>query len=220
MKNKKRIAVLGLGRFGRSAAITLEEMGCEVLGVDKDEAVIEQLSEKISKIVSFDIRDSRAFEQIGIENFDVVIISSKNLESSLMATMICEEKNVPQIIVKAIDERHAEMAKKLGATQIIFSERNTGRRLAMHLISENVIDYIEIAADVKILSLDMPKKIIGKNLITSDLRKNFDVNVIAIMKNSEMTVNPEPTHIFEENEKIFLIGTQVALANFEKEMRD
>ena len=218
MAKKKQIAVLGLGRFGRSVAMTLEEMGCEVLGVDKDENVIAQVSEKISRVVSFDIRDSRAFDQIGIENFDVVVIASKNLESSLMATMICEEKNIPQIIVKAIDERHAEMAQKLGATQIIFSERNTGRRLAMHLVSENVIDYIEIAADVKILSLNTPKKIVGKNLITSDLRKNFDVNVIAIMKNSEITVNPELTHTFEEDEKIFLLGTQIALANFEKEM--
>lgn len=220
MKNKKQIAVLGLGRFGRSAAITLEEMGCEVLGVDKDENVIEQISDKISRIVSFDIRDARAFDQIGIENFDIVIISSKNLESSLMATMICEEKNIPEIIVKAIDERHAEMAKKLGATKIIFSERDTARRLAMNLISENAIDYIEIAADVKILSLDMPKKICGKNLITSNLRMKYNVNLIAIVKNSETTVNPEPTHIFEEDEKIFLIGTQDALINFEKEMLD
>lgn len=220
MKNKKQIAVLGLGRFGRSAAITLEEMGCEVLGVDKDENVIEQISDKISRIVSFDIRDARAFDQIGIENFDIVIISSKNLESSLMATMICEEKNIPEIIVKAIDERHAEMAKKLGATKIIFSERDMARRLAMNLISENAIDYIEIAADVKILSLDMPKKICGKNLITSNLRMKYNVNLIAIVKNSETTVNPEPTHIFEEDEKIFLIGTQDALINFEKEMLD
>lgn len=218
MKKKKQFAVLGLGRFGSSAAITLEEMGCEVLGVDKDEAVIEQLAEKLSRVVSFDLRDSRAFEKIGIENFDVVIISSKNLESSLMATMICEEKNIPEIIVKAIDERHAEMAKKLGATKIIFSERDMARRLAMNLISDNTVDYVEIAADMKILSVDMPKKIVGKNLITSNLRKYFNVSVIALIKNSETIVNPDPTHIFEEDEKLFVMGTHSALANFEKEM--
>lgn len=218
MSKKKQIAVLGLGRFGQSAAVTLEEMGCEVLGVDKDENVIEKVSEKISRVVSFDIRDSRAFEQIGIENFDCVIISSKNLEASLMATMICEEKNISEIIVKAIDERHAEMAKKLGATQIIFSERDMGRRLALNLVSENAVDYIEIASEVKILSLKVPEKIIGKNLITSNLRAKFNVNVIAIVKNSETIVNPEPTHIFEENEKIFLVGNYSAIAKFESEM--
>lgn len=218
MGKKKQIAVLGLGRFGKSVAITLEEMGCEVLGVDKDEAVIEKIAGKISRVVSFDIRDSQAFEQIGIENFDSVIISSKNLESSLMATMICKEKNISEIIVKAIDERHAEMSKKLGATQIIFSERDTGRRLALNLSSQNTIDYIEIAAEVKILSLTVPKKIVGKNLITSKLRTNFNVNLIAVIKNSETIVNPEPTRIFTKDEKIFVAGTPASLINFEKEM--
>ena len=88
----------------------------------------------------------------------------------------------------------------------------------MNLVSENAVDYIEIAAEVKILSLKVPEKIIGKNLITSNLRAKFNVNVIAIVKNSETIVNSEPTHIFAEDEKIFLVGDYSAIAKFESEM--
>ena len=153
---KKNFAVFGLGRFGMNVALTLEEMGYDVLGVDKDENVVANLSEKLTRVVSFDIRDVRALKEAGIDNFDTVIIASKNLESSLMATMLCNEMNVSEIVVKAIDERHAKMAQQLGATQVIFSERDTARRVAINLVSTNSVDFISVDVDINILSLDVP----------------------------------------------------------------
>lgn len=220
MADKKQFAILGLGRFGSSMALTLEKMGYEVLAVDKDETIIENMAEILTHVVNFDIRDARALDQVGISNFDTVVISAANLDSSLMATMLCAERNIPEIVVKAIDERHAEMAKKLGATKIIFSERDTARRVAMHLVSENVVDYIEIAANISVLSLDAPKKIIGKNLIESNLRSAYNVNIIAIIRNNQTIVTPPPTHIFAAGDKIFVVGTQAALSNFERDITD
>ena len=92
MAGKRQFAVLGLGRFGISAAQTLEEMGYEVLGVDMDENLVSSLAESLSQVVSFDMRDARAMDQVGIGSFDTVIIASKNLEASLMATMLCKER--------------------------------------------------------------------------------------------------------------------------------
>ena len=220
MTDKKQFAILGLGRFGGSMALTLEKMGYEVLAVDKDESVIANMAEILTHVVSFDIRDARALDQVGISNFDTVVISAANLESSLMATMLCAERNISEIVVKAIDERHAEMAKKLGATKIIFSERDMARRVAMHLVSENAVDYIEIAANISVLSLDAPKKIIGKNLIESNLRSAYNVNIIAIIRNNRTIVTPPPSHIFATGDKIFVIGTQAALSKFEQSMAD
>ena len=128
MRNKRQFAVLGLGRFGVSAAMTLENMGYEVLAVDMDTNLVSSLTEKLSQVVSFDMRDARAMDQAGIGSFDTVIIATKNLEASLMAAMLCKERQVPEIVVNAFDERHAEMARRLGATKIIFSERDMARR--------------------------------------------------------------------------------------------
>ena len=220
MPNKKQFAILGLGRFGSNVALTLEKMGYEVLAVDKDENVVEDMSENLMHVVNFDIRDARALDQVGISNFDTVVIGASNLEASLMATMLCAERNISEIVVKAIDERHAEMAKKLGATKIIFSERDMARRVAMLLVSKNAVDYIEIAANINVLSLDAPKKIIGKNLIESNLRSANNVNIIAIIRNNRTIVTPPPSHIFATGDKIFVIGTQAALSKFEQSMAD
>ena len=149
MGSKKQFAVLGLGRFGLSAARTLEEMGVEVLGVDMDVNLTESLTGTLSQVVSFDIRDARGLDQVGIDHFDAVIIALKNLEASLMATMLGKERNVPEIVVKAIDERHAEMARRLGATQVVFSERDMARRTVMHLVSKNAVDYIDLGANLQ-----------------------------------------------------------------------
>ena len=213
---KKNFAVLGLGRFGRNVALTLEELGYNVLGVDKDENVVAEMAERLTKVVSFDIRDTHALKEIGIADFDVVVIASKSLEASLMATMLCKEFKVEKIIVKAIDERHAKMAKRLGATEMIFSERDTARRLARRLVSKNSSDLKEIDDDIGILNLKIPKRFVGKNLIEANLRGEFGVNVIAIKNGEETLVPPPPRHVFAANEKIFVVGTSDALIRFER----
>ena len=216
MEKEKQFAVLGLGRFGKNVALTLEQMGYEVLGADKDENIVADLAEHLTRVVSLDIRDARLLDQVGISNFDTVVIASKNLESSLMATMLCKERNISEIVVKAIDERHAEMAKRLGATKVIFSERDTARRVAMHLVS--TANYTELDTDISILNSDVPRKLIGKTLSESKLREAYDVNIIAIISNGKKIVMPPPNHIFAEGDKIFIIGTPTALSNFERDV--
>ncbi|MBE8954366.1 MAG: TrkA family potassium uptake protein [Quinella sp. 2Q5] len=214
----KQFAVLGLGRFGRNVALTLEQMGCDVLGVDKDEAIIADLAETLTHVVSFDFRDARALHEAGIANFDTVVIASKNLESSLMATMLCNEMGVGEIIVKAIDERHAKMARQLGAANIIFSERDMARALALSLVSPNVVDRIDIDENINILRITVPQPLVGKNLIEANLRAHFNVNVVAIVSGDETLVTPPPDRIFTAHDKIFVIGTPTALSKFERGM--
>ena len=213
---KKNFAVFGLGRFGRNVALTLEELGYNVLGVDKDETVVAEMAQSLTKVVSFDIRDAYALNESDISNFDVVIIASKSLEASLMATMLCKEFGVEKIIVKAIDERHAKMAEQLGATEIIFSERDTARALARRLVSQNSSDLKEIDEDIGVLSLNVPKKFVGKNLIEAELRNKYNVNVVAIKDGENILVTPPPNHIFKAGEKIFIVGTSDSLMNFER----
>ncbi len=217
---RKNFAVLGLGRFGKTIALELDQMGFDVLAVDKDESVVASVVEYLTRVVSFDIRDSRALQQAGIAEVDTVIIASKNLEASLMATMLCKELNVKEIVVKAIDERHAEMAKRLGATQMVFSERDMARNVAMNLVSPNAIDYVDIDVNINLLRLNVPKKFVGKNLIQANLRAEYNVNIIAIVCNGETLVTPPPTRIFTKDDKIFIIGTPAALINFENDTKD
>lgn len=216
---KKNFAVLGLGRFGRNVALTLEEMGYNVLGVDKDENIVTDMAESLTKVVSFDIRDAHALKEVGISDFDVVVIAAKSLESSLMATMLCKEFKVGEIIVKAIDERHAVMAERLGADKVIFSERDTARRVARSLVLNNSADFMDIDENMGLLSMKLPENLVGKNLIEANLRGTYNVNVIAIKSGNQTLVPPPPKHIFKSGDKIFVIGTTDMLKEFEQRLK-
>lgn len=215
MSKKKQFAVLGLGRFGSNVAISLEKMGYNVLGVDKDEMIAASVADKLTHVMIFDIRNAAALQQAGIHNMDVVVIASKNLESSLMAAMLCAEMKVPEIVVKAIDERHAEMVKKIGATNVIFSERDTAKRVALHLASDNAVDYMDIDGDIKILKLNVPSRYVGKNLIDTKWRDKYQVTVIAVENKRETVISPPLTYNFEEGDRIFAIGLPDSLTTFE-----
>lgn len=220
MAEKKQFVVFGLGRFGGNLALALADMGYNVLGVDRDENVAASMSTRLTHVVSFDIRDARAMEQAGVANFDTAIIASANLEASLMATMLCKEMNIQEIIVKAIDERQAEMARRLGATEIIFSERDTARRVALRLVSPHLVDYVDIAKDIHIMSIDVPKQLVGKNLIESELRPRYNLNLIALIHEGTTLVSPPPTQVLADNDRMFLIGEPETFAKFESMMMD
>lgn len=135
-----------------------------------------------------------------------------------MATMLCKERNISEIIVKAIDERHAEMAKRLGATLIVFSEREMAQRLAMHLVAPNTRDYIEIDKDIKIINFYTPSSLQGKSLRDSDFRAKYNLNVIAVIHEDKTLVTPPPSYVFCEGDKIFAIGSYEVLAKFERDV--
>ena len=216
--SKVNFAVLGLGRFGRNVALTLEQLGYNVLGVDKDENIAAEMADSLTQVVSFDIRDAHSLKEVGISNFDAAVIASTNLESSLMATMLCKEFGVSEIVVKASDERHAEMAKRLGATKIIFPERDTARRVARSLILGNAAEFMDIGDSMGILSMSVPRQLVGSNLIEMNLRAKFNVNVVAIKNGNEMMIPPPPRRNFNADDKIFIIGTSDMLAKFERTM--
>ena len=110
------------------------------------------------------------------------------------------------------------MAKKLGATEIIFSERDTARRLARRLASEYLSDLKEIDDNINVLSLKVPKKFVGKNLIDAKLHGEHNVNVIAIKSGEETFIAPPPNYVLGAGEKIFVVGTSDSLINFERNL--
>ncbi len=214
-KNRNRqFVVLGLGRFGRSVAMSLHEMGYMVLGIDRDPALVQSVSNHLTNVLQLDIRDADAMAEIDLGQFDAAVIAVKDLESSLMSTMICREAGIPDVLVKAIDERHGRMAKKMGACHVIFSERDTGRRTAHKLAYHNVLEYVELE-DIQLIELKVPRTYVGKNLIELDLRKNQHLNVAAVRRNGEIQIPPDPTRPFEEGDQLVLLGRKESIEQFQ-----
>lgn len=214
---KRQYAVIGMGRFGSSVAKTLSDMGYEVLAIDSSEQRTQEISNIVTHVVQADSTDEEALRSLGLRNFDVVIVAiGQDIQSSILTTIILKEIGVPKVVVKAQNELHGKVVKKIGADKVIFPERDMGQRVAHHLISSNIIDYIELSDDYSIIEVQASKGLAGKNLRQLDIRAKYGCNVMAIKTGTNMNIAPNAEDLIKENDVLVIVGKNEDLKAFEK----
>lgn len=206
-KKKKQYVVLGMGRFGISVARTLYGLGHDVLGVDKDEEIIQSLSNELTHIVAADVLDEETYRALGLRNFDVAVVAVRDLEPSMMCTLMLKECGVPFILAKASSALHGRMLEKIGADKVIYPERDMGIRVGHNLADSNIIDYIELVDNISIIEIGAPEFMIGKSLSEVELRRLYNVTVVALRRNGEVLVNPNPHDKIQKTDILVMLGT-------------
>lgn len=209
---KKQFIVLGLGSFGASVAVTLQRLGCDVVAVDQNMELIDAIADKVTYAMQADIGNPELLNSLGSRNFDgIVVASSENLESSILATLAAKEMSIPYILCKAHSARHAQVLRKVGADAIVFPEEEMGRKIAKNLLSANLADWIELSPDYSIVETAVPKQWIGKTLKQLDIRKTYGVNVAGIKEGSHVEITPDPDMPLKAGIILMLIGSNEAL---------
>lgn len=204
---KKEFVVFGLGRFGRSVATTLAEGGCEVMVVDDDEDKIHEIADYVTYAIRADVTEADSLATLGIGNFDGAVVAiGKNLEASVMVTILVKEMGVPYVLAKAQNELHAKVLKKVGADMVIFPEKETGIRIANNLLMGNFFDAVELSATFSMMELDVLSEWIGHSLRDLNLRAKNKINVIAIKRNDQLNINPDADMPLEINDVLVIIG--------------
>ncbi len=219
----RQFAVIGLGQFGSSVALSLAQKGCEVLAIDRDQDRVDEIADQVSQSVTVDAADEKALHSLGMKDIDVAIVSTgEDIEASISIVLILKEIGVKEIIAKAVTQIHGAILKKVGADRVIFPERDMGERIAESLASPNVMDYSEISETHSIVELVAPKKFWGKSI--SDLKLEEDTKVsIAAIKRKVPVVTPEGETEFKEEinirprpeDKINRSDTLIMIGSFE-----
>lgn len=204
---RKQFLVAGLGLFGTSVAVTLQGLGYEVYALDNDESLVQDLSSQLTYVVSGDASDRKTLQALPLEDIDVAVVAIGNVERNMMTTMLLKELGIKQVVAKAINNLHGAMLSKIGADKVVYAERDMGERVAHNLISAGVMDYIELSSEISVMSLPIPTEFIGKNLIEADLRRRYDVNVVAIKREGRTLVNPKAQEVFQPEDEIVVLGT-------------
>ena len=204
---RKQFLVAGLGLFGTSVAVTLQGLGYEVYALDNDESLVQDLSSQLTYVVSGDASDRKTLQALPLEDIDVAVVAIGNVERNMMTTMLLKELGIKQVVAKAINNLHGAMLSKIGADKVVYAERDMGERVAHNLISAGVMDYIELSSEISVMSLPIPTEFIGKNLIEADLRRRYDVNVVAIKREGRTLVNPKAQEVFQPDDEIVVLGT-------------
>jgi trk system potassium uptake protein TrkA len=204
-----RYCVIGLGNFGFHVARTLYEGGHEVVAVDQDREKVQRVQEHASYAIQGDAANKEFLSGQGIGEMDAVVVSTgERSHLSTLITLYLKELKVPRILVKALDEDHGRILEKIGATDIIFPEKDMAIRTARGLSSPNVLEYIPLAEDYSITEVGPPTHFLGKTLIELDLRRKYNVNIIGIKDviADVFIAVPPPTYIIKDSDLLIFIG--------------
>ena len=213
----KQFAVLGLGSFGWSVAMTLEKMGCDVLVVDDSFEKIQEISEQVSYAVKADISDPEALQALGGRNLDGVVVAvSENFEASILATMLCKEMGIPKVLAKAKDTLQGTILKKVGADAVVYPEIEMGSRVAKNLVAREFTDWIELSDDYSLVEAAVPQNWIGRCLAELKVRERFGINVVGIILDGEMDVTFVPQKPLPADGVLILIGANDVLEKFDE----
>ena len=212
----KQFAVLGLGSFGWSVALTLEKMGADVLVVDESFEKIQEISEQVSYALRADVADPEALEALGGRNLDGAVIAvSENFEASIMATMLCKEMGIPMVLAKAKDKLQGTILKKVGADSVVYPEIEMGSRVAKNLVAKEFTDWIELSNDYSMVEIVVPYKWVGKCLSELGIRERFGINVVGVIIDGEVDVAFDPQKPLQEGAILIMIGANDILEKFD-----
>ena len=215
MKNNKQFAVIGLGRFGRAVVETLASNGYDVMCCDKNMEAVKQMEHIATDAMQLDVMNEDAMQYIGLNNYDVVIISiGESLEASIMATMYAKESGVKTVIAKAKGVVQKKLLEKVGADKVLMPERDSGRRLAISLVTSNVFDYITVSDKFGIAEIGVVDKWVNKTLREANIRADYGINVVAIKRNSDVIVSPTPNTEILKTDTLVVIGENANIAKF------
>ena len=217
---EKQYAVLGLGSFGESVALTLENMGCDVLVMDDSYEKIQDISDKVSYAMKADVADPDALQALGGINLDGVVVAvSENLEAGIMATMLCKEMGIPLVVAKAKNKLQGAILKRVGADRIVYPEIEMGSRVAKSLVSREFMDWIELSNDYSMVEIAVPDKWVGRTLVDINVRERLGINVVGIIINGKIDVTLDPQKPLPEGGILIVIGANDVLEKFDSKKK-
>lgn len=216
---KKEFAVIGLGRFGGSIVRELIELDCDVLAIDIDEERVKEYQDIATRAVIANTTEEQVLKDLGLRNFDNVVVAiGDHIQESILTSLLLKDIGVKRVTVKAKNNYHARVLEKIGADIVVHPERDMGRRIAHKLTSSSVLDYLELSDDHSIGEYIAGSKFNGRTLLELNVRKKFGVNVIAVKREDDIMINPNPKIKFNKDDILIIIGSDHDLNHFEKKM--
>jgi trk system potassium uptake protein TrkA len=213
----RSFAVIGVGRFGSAVCKELVRAGAEVLAIDASQRAIDELRQMDPAIEGrvVDCTDEEALRASGVLDVGTVVVAiSEPIEASITATLIAKDSSgsrVQQVISRATSDLHEKMLRRVGADKVVFPSKMQGARLGMELVRPNLLERLRLDDRNSIEEIKVPQLFVGRSLRDINLRKNYNVSVLAAGPDNRLTVNPPASHILHEGELLVVMGSSEAL---------
>ncbi len=186
-----QVAVLGLGRFGDHLARMLQEQGHDVLAVDMDAGVVNRLADAVARAMIADITDVDALREMAVGDVDVAVVSTAELDASVLASMNCQTLEVPLVFAKARSERHALILERLGVDRIMQPERDGAERFAHMLQVSQARDFLPLTQGYGVAIFEAPRVWVGRRLEAASADETAPSRrLLAVVRGEEVQLSP------------------------------
>ncbi len=203
----KSILLIGLGRFGKHIALKLNELGHEVMAVDKKEERVEEVLPYVTNAQIGDSMNEDFLKSLGIGNYDVCIVAIGNdFQSSLETTSLLKELGAKLVVSRAARDVHAKFLLRNGADEIVYPEKQLAKWTAIRYSSDHIFDYIELGDEYAIFEIEVPDAWIGKTIGELDVRRKYKINLMAVKKEKKMNAMITPETCLEKGETLLVLG--------------
>lgn len=211
-----QVAVIGMGRFGRTIAKELYRIGHDVLIADRDEQLVQSLMGQVTYAVTGDATSPELLEEVGIQHFDTAVVAiGTDVQSSVLTTVLLKQQfQVPQVIARATSDLHGKTLQAVGADRVVYPEQETAIRAAHSLFQRDVLEYMELTAGYGFSKLSVTQDMVGKNLQEVGLTLDNDSNgaaVVAIRRGRESILMPSGGEYIMTGDILVVAGQEDAL---------
>lgn len=218
---KERVAIIGLGRFGRSVAKTLFELGYEVTAIDLSEQLVREASEWVTLAAQGDGTDQDLLEQLDVQHSSVAVVAQgENLEASVLTTLLLKKLRVPWVVGKAKTVLHGELLHKVGADRVVFPEIDAGIRLAHSLGVRHINDYISLSPTAGVAKIQAPTSMVGHSIEALIEGQQGRLNVLLIKRGHQLITVPHYQEVIRAHDELLIAGTDADIEHFVEQTPD
>ena len=203
----KSILLIGLGRFGKHIARKLHELNHKVMAIDKDEEKVEEVLPYVTNAQIGDSMNEAFLRSLGVGNYDVCIVAIGNdFQGSLETTSLLKELGAKMVVSRAARDVQAKFLLRNGADEIVYPEKQLATWTAIRYSSDHIFDYIELNDEYAIFEIEVPENWIGHSVGEINIRKKYNINIMAIKREGKMGLTITPDTRFERGEALLVLG--------------
>ena len=203
----KSILLIGLGRFGRHIAIKLDELHHQVMAVDKEDTRVDAVLPFVTNAQIGDATNEDFLSSLGVGNFDVCIVAiGDDFQNSLEVTSLLKELGARMVVSRAARDVHAKFLLRNGADEIVYPERQLADWVAIRYSADHILDYIELDEEHAIFEISIPEEWIGKTIGQLNIRKKYNINIMALKTNDIMNLKISSDTQLLKNSTMLVLG--------------
>ena len=203
----KSILLIGLGRFGRHVAEKLYELDHQVMAVDKQEDPAAAVMSYVTNAQIGDSTNMEFLETLGVSNFDVCIVAiASDFQSSLETTAYLKDLGAKMVVSRASRDVHARFLLRNGADEIVYPEKQVANWTAIRYSSEHIFDYVQLSDTHAIFEIEMPQNWVGKTIGQVDIRKKFNINIMALKRDGKLDMAIRPDTMLTDDATMLVLG--------------